>query len=195
MGSRTDWYTRANWPAELRDTDLWPRVDLAEAPERVRTRIENRQRAIRAYLEGHVLDAICGECQVSKAELLRHLNRCMAMHPDGRIYGWRALLPHEHINPYVRWNRPREGSRGLAGAFQQFLRDHPTLREALDAAILRNKSDAVRESRMSHLAIYNQFKRLCRQDGISETRYPFNTSDRGERALRRYTVSVSPATG
>src|SRR5260370_58424 len=139
MHRQADWYTRANYPAELRDTDLWPQVDLAEAPEPVRTQIENRQRAIRAYLDGHALNPICAECQVSKAELLRHLNRCMAIHADGRIYGWRALLPHEHVRPYVRWTRPRAGTRGLAGAFRQFLRDHPTLREALDAAILRNK--------------------------------------------------------
>lgn len=185
MSKKPGWYTRRTLPEELRDTAAWPDVDLTALDPPLREIVERRRRAISAYLQNHALAHIRQDCGITRSELLRYFNRCLERHPDGRIYGWRALLPYEHVKPYVRLSAPR--ARGHAGVFQQFLAEHAEIRNALDEAILNNKvADKIPESRFSHLATYTLFRQLCRRAQISDTHYPLNTRDQGQRALRRY---------
>jgi putative transposase len=187
MASNSASFTRRDLPSELRNLTTWPQVDTSQLSPDVRDIVGRRQRAIRAYLEGHPLEHIRRDCAMTATQIGRCLKRCLAVHPDGRIYGWRALLPYQHTRAYVRLATPATDSRGNAGTFLQFLRDHPEISAPLDETILTTKvTDAVRESRYSHAETYGHFCRLCRRAGISRTRYPFNTRDQGKRALRRY---------
>lgn len=189
---RSPWFTRRNLPDSVRDLTSWPEVDIGALETEIADHVARRQRAIRAYLQGHAMRFIRKDCGISTTELLRCLNRCVTRNPDdGRLYGWRALLPWQHTRQYVRLAAPRQGSRGNVGAFSQFLRDHPEIATPLDAVILKTKvHDALRESRYSHKETYGHFRRLCLQAGISETQYPRNASDGGRRAVRRYALDV-----
>lgn len=194
MSNPTTRYTRWNFPTALRDTASWPQVDPGALDEAECSRLEHHQRAARAYLAGEPLKTVCRACSVSASSLLRQLNRAVALHADGRIWGWRAFLAYARINAYRRLCAPRSGPRGLSGAFHQFLADYPELNQALIKVILDGKvPDAEQEPRGGHRELYAYFRRLCRRNGISETRYPLNTTDRGQRALRRYVFEVRQA--
>jgi len=191
MADRSSGRSRRDLPQELRDLAAWPQLDPSQLSPEVRDLVNRRQQAIRAYLEGGSLRSIHSECALSRTEIIRCLNRCLSLHQDGRIYGWRALLPYQHTRGYVRLKGPVTGSRGHAGAFLQFLRDHPEISQALDHAILTTKvADAVRESRYSHAEIYGHFRRLCRRARVSQTHYPLNTHDQGRRSVARYAREV-----
>lgn len=191
MRKPPQWYTRRSLPEEFRDASVWPQVDLTGLDSPLRELVERRQRAIRAYLEGHAVGLIARECGIERSDLLRYLNRCVALHTDGRIQGWRAVLPYGHVKPYVRLAAPRADSRGQAGAFLRFLTDYPEIRQTLNEAILSNKvPGAIPESRYSHTATYTLFRNLCRRSQIAETHYPLNTKDNGKRAIRRYAYEL-----
>jgi hypothetical protein len=69
--------------------------------------------------------------------------RALETHPDGRIFGFRVLLPHTHSAPYRRVaevNRNYLSSQGGAsGAFGRLLRTYPELKELIDRHVLRLK--------------------------------------------------------
>lgn len=181
-------YTRKNLPVKHLDSDAWPQLDASELPPDRQAWVAARKNALRAYLRGDALRVICREFGVADSELLRHLNRCLQTHEDGGIQGWRGLAPYKSIKPYTRLARPR-GSSGLAGAFAQFLRDHPDLQEKLDLAIDGEFEDALPESRFAHRAVYRKFQRLCKMLGVSQTQYPFTCKDGGKRSLSRYALA------
>lgn len=189
--TKSPWYTRRDLPESLRDLTLWAGVDLDALSPPVRDKVSRRQRAIRAYLQGHALSHIRADCGIANTELLRCLNRCIAEHEDGGIFGWRALLPWQHTRTYVRLAAPVTGASGNGGSFMQFLRDHPEIATPLDEVILKTKAiDALRESRYSHKETYGHFRRLCLRAGIPVTRYPLNAKDDGRRAVRRYALEL-----
>ncbi len=192
-----DWltrFTRCNLPAQYRDTSTWRQVDPSLLGGEARTNFENWQHAVREYLAGVPLRSVCRACRVSTAGLLRRLNRALAPHPEGGIWGWAAFLAYVRIKPYTRLRAAATGVQGYAGAFRQFLADHPDIERALEEAILENKiPDAIGESRSVHRAIYSYFRRLCRRIELRETSYPLNTKDQGQRALRRYAREVRMA--
>lgn len=179
-------FNRRTLPPDLRDTATWPNVDIAALEPEALDRFSRRQRGILAYLSGHPVKDIWLEVGIVRAEVLRFLNRCVRPHPDGRIYGWRGLLPWQRTCDYVRLASPN-GAGGNAGLFTQFLRDHPEIAGPLDEVILTLKAnDALRESRFSHREVYGRFRRLCIEAQISTTHYPLCNADVGRRALRRY---------
>jgi hypothetical protein len=153
-------FTAKNLPAEYRDLTRWPQIDTTI--EEVREAVTARQRAIAAYVQkASSLTAASAACDLSKAELLRLFRRCLELHPDGRIYGWRALQPYIHVHRYKRTAPIPNKGRGLAGAFSLFLAEHPNIKEELDvlfrshdSPILQstNTSDAVAHELESHRA-------------------------------------------
>jgi putative transposase len=183
-------FTAKNLPAEYRDLTRWPQIDTTI--EEVREAVTARQRAIAAYVQkASSLTAASAACDLSKAELLRLFRRCLELHPDGRIYGWRALQPYIHVHRYKRTAPIPNKGRGLAGAFSLFLAEHPNIKDELDVLILKNKpTDSLPESRLTHTSIYQHFRRSCTRAGISQSEYPLSTYDQGRSAVRRYTVRL-----
>lgn len=178
------WFTRKNTPIEHRNTATWAQVEPTALELEQRPEFERRQRALTAYLNGQPVDAIWHECQIRRHELIRYLNRCLCVHADGRIYGWRALLPSLHIEPYTR-TAPESGS--FAGLFTHFLRTHPQIQQALDRIVLDGKDPhALPHSRLSRRTIHTKFKRLCIEAGVLSNQYPLNTEDQGRRSIARY---------
>jgi putative transposase len=184
-------YTRVSMPTAHRDLTTWPLLDFQALPERPREVAIRRHRAIRAYIGGHELEAIKADTGIAKTSLMSTFRRCLEIHPDGRIFGWRALTPYEHVKPYSRTARLAGNNEGYSGAFTLFLTDHPYICEKIRAVIREGKGgDAVAESRFAHRKVYGHFRRLCVAAGIAETHYPFTNKDGGRRALREYALTV-----
>ena len=81
---------------------VWPSVDEIALDETDRDVYRRKELAIRQFLlEPDVsVQEICRQNKISPATLYRSFARCTTKHPDGRIYGFRALVPYAaELNP------------------------------------------------------------------------------------------------
>ena len=126
---------------DLRAIDCanWPGVDVNALDEATRVIYAQRQRAIECYLAGDTVRKITQQTQLANRNIYRLLARCLAMHPDGRVYGFRGLLPRIRVESYTRYAQPKSlsasGSRGTAGAFLLLLERYPSLATWLERQI------------------------------------------------------------
>lgn len=139
---------------------------------------------------------ILAKHSVGKSALYRAARRCLRLHPDGRIYGFRAVLPFQHVKDYERQTvvEPTPYSTsGCAGAFTQLLRDYPGIEKALRKAIkARSKKAALgRQVRQPIYDIHAEFVAACRDAGITAERYPLNTKRVAFRSLHAYVLRTS----
>ncbi len=182
-------YTRKTLPEEIRNCLLWPAIDETSLTERELSRVRRRRSAITAYLAGGRVAGVCSEFNISKSELLRALNRCVARADDGRIEGWRALKPGVRLKPYMRTAKLVAGDHccGLAGALSKLFRDHPDVKDAVDdLALKKQRKGRIHEACISNADLHAEFLKRCVDAGIPEFHYPFNTEHRAARALAQY---------
>jgi len=118
--------------------------------------------------------------------------RCVTLHPDGRIYGYRGLISHTHMNGYKRTKELPCGvgkeNAGWAGAFNMLLARYPDLKMLLDRHIFKlSPRQHIYESRVHLKSLHKRLLAKCRELGIaSDQVYPFNTDTMGHRALSLY---------
>jgi len=184
------------------DLDGWPDIDDgALAPDK-RAAYRNRKRAVRLYLEGATDAAIWSACRLRTRYLNRVVRqRCMRGHPDGRIWGWRALVPGSRVKPYTRTKAVRVdvNGRGAAGALTTLLQLEPAFAKRLEAKALKTYPDAqLGEIRRPRHALWAWFLLELRKLGY-ETRnqWPFNVSTMGYASLYRHVdklMSANPLT-
>ena len=132
---------------------------------------------------------------MERRHFYRLLERCLALHNDGRAFGWRGLVPHARVGSYERVAEVAPGGvgrrPGAAGAFAQLLKTQSSLAKWL-ADSVRTKRVAIdqlstddglriRLSGLKHL--HADFLRQCRSLGLGPTDYPFNVEQMGIRSL------------
>nr|BBH93612.1 hypothetical protein KTA_18110 [Thermogemmatispora argillosa] len=91
----------ASSPPRPRRDDLttWAEADLSALGEREKQRYEQRKRAvIDYYTTNKPLEEITLEYRLSWQTLVRLLENCLKRHPDGRLWGFRALIPGAMIS-------------------------------------------------------------------------------------------------
>ena len=131
-------------PSDLRQIDVWPAVAFTAIPETKRAQYLAREDAVRRYIAGESIAAIHKSTGIARGQLYRLLNRCLAKHPDGRIFGFRGLLSYHRIKGYDRrkpvlaTTTPAAG--GTSGAMTQLLDRFVTLRSLIERSI-RNHTD------------------------------------------------------
>lgn len=75
---------------------------------------------------------------VSRSLLSYYLKRCTENHSDGRLMGFRALIPNSERKAYrsvAEERRVTDMGAGYAGAFQQLLLNYPASARWLEKAI------------------------------------------------------------
>lgn len=188
-------FDRQSVPEELRDMTVWPGVDEIALGETDRDVYRRKELAIRQFLlEPDVsVQEICRQNKISPATLYRSFERCTTKHPDGRIYGFRALVPYARLEPYKRTKAVSKGVSptrgGMSGALNMLLERHPKIREMLKKELRdRNKplGTTIREVRKSLKRIHKKFLEACRAEKIGSDEYPFNQDYLGLRSLARY---------
>ena len=188
--------TRSAIPEQLADLSHWPGVDKTALADNARSRYDQQVDAVTLFVEQPdvPLAEIERRTDVKRAQLYRLMDRCLRKHDDGRIQGFRGLLPYKHLKEYERSARvaatkPR-GRGGSAGALQQLLDRLPTLRRWLvRQARQRNqplRQGEVREVRTTLRHIHKQFLKLCTKLGIKETEWPFNRDEQGFRSVQAF---------
>lgn len=103
------------------DTDSWPSFDLGALTDDRRELFLKRKRGILLYLEGASGDDIKEKTGLGRSHIYRLITeRCLVVHEDGQLYGWRGVNPHQRIKPYIRTKEiePDPWGRGTGGALQ-----------------------------------------------------------------------------
>lgn len=167
--------------------------DSGALPEEQRAVFNARRQAIELYAANASVGDIERRTSVHRRHLYRMLDRCVTIHEDGRVFGWRALAPHARVGSYQRTAKIRlehDGS-GAAGAFGLLLQAHPRLSEWItqrvrDKAIAieqRDTDDGLRIRLRGLKGLHLDFLRQCRNLGLTAADYPFNTDRMGIRSL------------
>ena len=92
------------------DSTGWPSVDVNALDEQTRAIYAQRHRAIVRFLAGETVRQIATQTQVANRSIYRLLARCLAIHPDGRVHGYRGLLPRIRAESYTRYAHPKSAS-------------------------------------------------------------------------------------
>ncbi|OBR50549.1 helix-turn-helix domain containing protein [Paraburkholderia tropica] len=179
------------------DVNAWPTVANSELDRAVCRKFEARRQAILRYIAGEPIRAIEESTHFNRRQLYRWLERAQTTHPDGRPFGFRALIHYVRIAEYARVRdvqvRGERGSRGAAGALAQLLERYPPLTGWLLLQIKQRKvwleqihTDGRLRTRLRGLqALHDNFLRQCRSVGLTAAEYPLNTADHAIRSLSR----------
>jgi transposase InsO family protein len=184
-------FDRDTLDPEVKGLTTWPTVKTDEWDDAKRERFERFESAIRAYFAGGQVKEICSEFQVPRQEFHRRLQQCLAEHSDGRIYGWRGLIPYARRKPYDRTKpvkaHPASKTGGDAGAFSQLLDRYPDLEKGIQSRFYKEVGgETVHEPRIPLMAILKWFLDACKRNGFTAKDYPFCTQSLGRTALWRY---------
>ncbi|SOY77670.1 conserved hypothetical protein [Cupriavidus taiwanensis] len=188
--------------AEESDVEInlttWPTVDEQALPEPQRANFLARVRAVRLYLSGADGKEIQAKAGISRGQVYRLITeRCLAPHPDGRIFGWRGLLPHQRIRPYTRTAplavNPWGG--GAVGALQALFLSAASqgLEAEFRQQILGNRK-TLESSRRPRAVLYRWFLTALRERGFEQRgEWPFNVTKQGYKAICHYMDAVIAA--
>lgn len=194
---------RSAIPESIADLASWPTVDKSALDPNAAETYARQDEAVRLFVEekGLPLNGIAKRTGVHREQLYRLLERCVRKHPDGRIYGFRGLIPYKHIKEYerrkkVKPSKPR-GRGGSAGALQKLLNRVPkTAKWLAKEKKMRErklKPDEVREIRKSLRSLHRVFLTRLPDEGVSEDEWPFNRDEQGYRSFQAYFYSKSAA--
>lgn len=170
----------------------WPRLDEGALPQAVRQIFQARCAALQAYVKGDPVAKIEDEHGVDRSTLVRMVKRAQRAHPDGSLWGYRALVPHVRVKSYERSQPPRaliHTKAGNSGAFTQLLQRHPALdahlRRELSSRQVQLSGDGEAARLFNFKPVLQRFLQACREQGLQPSDYPFNQRDKGVRTLAR----------
>ncbi len=177
------------------DLGIWPTVDELALPEDRRKKFQLRKKAIELYIAGAsdaVLRRKTGEVRSNIYRIIT--TRCLKLHSDGRIYGWRGALHYFRIKSYERKQPPvpHISGAGASGAIQ-WLFETPKasgLKDRFDKQIFGDSKS------LAHPlpSVQKLFKWLITElralNFEKEGFWPFNTETLGYQSIRRYIRKV-----
>jgi putative transposase len=176
--------------------DIWPTVSLDGVEDSFREQFLNRCNAVRMYVEGEAGATIEAVTGIPRTFIHRLTAKCLELAGDGRILGFRALIPHIHLNPYNRTAeiKPKfqEAQGGLSGIFRRTLDKHPKIEETLIQLIRKKHSSEhnVHEKRIRARNLHRFFLKSLKEAGVSDGEWPFNTKHLGLKTIQKYMDTV-----
>lgn len=181
-------------PLQYRDLSTWPLVDESLLSSEDRKRLARYQRALEVKLAGRSNADAAKLAGTTVREFSRVLKRCVAIHPDGRIWGLRALLKGTRVFAPKRTaqhqNFDAHPKAGFSGLFNKLLEEHPSIERDLVFALTTARQQMPSLNKLSTRQIHRIFLKLCTDAGIGEDEYPFNTQHKARRTLRNWLQSV-----
>lgn len=177
---------RSEIPEPLADPATWPGVDASALDAGDRAVYLQREAAVRAYLAGASLAEVERSLHLDRSTLRRLIERCLMPHPDGRIQGLRALIPHTRARRYRRTAPAlrRTTPGGLTGAMGQLFERLPQLVRIVEREIAGGVLSMSPTDRLHGLrGVHDKLLAACRQAGLAMRDYPFNQDGAGYRSL------------
>jgi putative transposase len=176
------------------DLSGWPTVNDLAFDEKTRAKYRLRKKAIDLYAAGTSLAKIKENTGFSKQLLYHLVDRCCAAAPDGRVAGYRALVPYSHLAPTR--STPAHlltGRKAVSGALLALFARYPNIRMKIERFILHGTTEEgnqLKEVNPPINSILLTFHKLCLAAGIKSPHYPFNSESKGRPAITRLTKAV-----
>ncbi|MGB6310593.1 MAG: hypothetical protein WBF89_22650 [Steroidobacteraceae bacterium] len=152
-----------------------------------RRRYQSRAAAIEFYSRGLPVGEVEGKTRVDRRTLYRMIERALRRHPDGRPWGFRALIPSLRTVAYQRRKNSKGKGRGLSGSFGQLLDRHRELEGLLCKLIQSREVLLMQRGERFYVKglnlAHNRFTALCRSLGLTAKDYPLNQDEQGRRSL------------
>lgn len=155
-----------------------------------------RKKAVVMYVSGASHEDIKLASSLGSKQVYRLIReRCLAIHPDGRPYGWRALVPYERIQPYSRRKKIDIGysGYGASGALQALFTARPELKDKFNARIIRQigKKKKLQEINISKRRHHRWLLEQLRDLGYeARGEWPFGTVTYGYASICKYINSI-----
>lgn len=167
---------KLNLPIEVLAFHTWPAVPPEVVPQNKRACFERRVKACELYCSGELsAREVARRVGLSAPEVTRLVHSALRSHPDGEIYGQRALVPYKHEGDY---ERAAVTESGTAGLFTQLLSRFPDVRAEIVQAYCKQGK------RLKD--IHRQMLQSLALRGVGTSQYPFNTERRGLVALGEF---------
>ncbi|MBY4791649.1 hypothetical protein [Burkholderia multivorans] len=155
----------------------------------IRRRYQRLCTGLALYLQYQPLASVEAVTGLSRSRFLRLVSRCLAPAPDGRIWGLRACVRGTRLQPLQR-KKPisyqADPRAGFQGAFHKLLVDHPKIEQLLISELAGSGIKHLQPNRLALRGIQRAFLRICCEQGIQASDYPFCTKAKGSRALRKW---------
>lgn len=175
-------------PPDLHDLSLWPTADPNALEGERKDGLLRRIDAVRLYAAGTPLSTIESATNVNRVQIFRLIKRCLQPHQDGRIRGFRALIPYARSKAYQRTADVRPTTRtrhsGSSGAMTALLERHESLNSFLRQQLSARAVFIGEHGELCGLArVHLDFLDACRALGLTSNDYPLSQERRGIRAL------------
>jgi putative transposase len=187
----------ANHPLHRLDAKLleyrnWPGLDLSLLPEGHAARATKYRDAICAMLDGAPIGVISKDRALCRRELWRLLKRCVQLHSDGSVWGFRALQFKARQNKYIRkWSNPKRSLKAFTGQFSRLMERHPEIKKRITDLFLKNTEHIkIHEARTPYKSIHLKFLQMLREQGVTQAEYPFTAKYCGYRTMGRFLKTV-----
>lgn len=173
----------------------WPTIKADLISEEHKEVFNYRVKAITLYADGRSISEILEQTGV-RSSLLNYLSkRCIEMHPDGSIWGFRALVPNVRMKDYTRSSvvKPKrpEAQGGHSGALRQILDRFPNVENKIIAWIRKkDKENQVYEHRIRVVDLHREFLNILRSLGVQNSEWPFNTKHQGLRTIYKFLAEI-----
>lgn len=162
------------------DVSTWPTVDIHSLSDKNAETFMKRKVAIEMWINSSTLDQVENNTGIRRAELYKFIEKCLVMHADGRIKGFRGIIPfvrsaeNKRKKPLTIKRGNHQG--GAAGEFGRLIDKYPQLRELIYTKLFPKSSKKyIYERKISKKNLHSLFIEKCREIGLDkEFEYPFN---------------------
>lgn len=187
---------RAETLADCPPIKTWPTVfdDLINIDHR--EKFKKKCKAVEMYIEGYPLAEIQYTTGVTSNLISGLVNKCKKIASDGRILGFRGLVPFINFKEYERTaihqHKYPEAQGGLSGVFVQTLKKFPDVSIKLNQYIKKKHSKEinVHEKRIRAKDLHKNFLKLLKEHGVNDNQWPFNTKYLGFKTIQKYLDQV-----
>ena len=188
-------WTRGHGLAEAPPIEEWPIVRIDLLDEGIKERVKRKIEAITHYVAGLSLSEIKHRTGVSPSALPVMVQRCLELADDGRIMGFRAVLPNKNIYGYNRTKnigfKRGEEHGGMSGALAATLLRFPDIEKKLVSEILKYaKRLEIPEYKIRPKDLHRVFLKHLKSIGANDSDWPFCTKYLGARSIQKYMASV-----
>lgn len=161
----------------------WDEVHIDVLTLEEQNQFLRRKNAVDLFLQSDISTKnITLQSGVSRSEIYRLLARCLTLKDGNNIYGYAGLLNQLRLKPYETEDYERSNS----GNFTKLLTDYPELSQFLLDEYFNKDKKIVREKKQSVKNIHRKFIEKCREIGIGDEHYPFNSTSMAFKSIERY---------
>lgn len=188
--------SRAETLADCPPILTWPVVldDLINANHR--EKFNKKCKAVEMYIDGYSIIEIQNITEIKSNSISGLVQKCTRIAPDGRIFGYRALIPFLNFKEYERTANQKfkspEAQGGLSGVFVQTLKKFPKVSVKLIQYINKeySKEINVHEKKIRAKDLHRLFLSLLKEQGVDKNQWPFNTKHLGFKTIQKYLDQV-----